>query len=84
VGAGIIVRGLCDRVPGPLRLNDGAVAAADLAGSHPVTGDMLAATAAGQALVEAGLGSDLALCARADRHQIVPMMYDGVITAPRG
>lgn len=84
VCAGIIVRGLCDRVPGPLRLNDGAVAAADLAGSHPVTGDMLAATAAGQALVDAGLGSDLALCARADRHQIVPMMYDGVITAPRG
>ncbi|MDE2806404.1 MAG: 2-phosphosulfolactate phosphatase [Gemmatimonadota bacterium] len=84
VCAGIIVRGLCDRAHGSARLNDGAAAAADLAGIHPVTGDMLAGTAAGQALVDAGLGSDLALCARADRHQIVPMMYDGVITAPRG
>ncbi|MCY3612274.1 MAG: 2-phosphosulfolactate phosphatase [Gemmatimonadetes bacterium] len=84
VCAGIIVRGLCDRVNGPVRLNDGAAAAGDLAGIHPVTGGMLAATAAGKALVDVGLGSDLALCARADRHQIVPMMYDGVITAPRG
>lgn len=84
VCAGIIVRGLCGRVNGPVRLNDGAVAARDLAGIHPVTGDMLAATAAGKALVDVGLGSDLALCARADRHQIVPMMYDGVIRAPRG
>lgn len=84
VCAGIIVRGLCDRVHGPVRLNDGAAAAADLAGIHPVTGDMLAGTAAGQALVDVGLGSDLALCARADRHQIVPMMQDGVIAVPRG
>ncbi len=84
VCAGIIVRGLCDRARGPVRLDDGAAAAADLAGIHPVTGDMLAGTAAGQALVDVGLGSDLALCARADRHQIVPMMFDGVIAAPRG
>ena len=65
------------------RLDDAAAAAADLAGVHPVTADMLAGTAAGQALVDVGLGSDLALCARADRHQIVPMMYDRVITAPQ-
>lgn len=83
VCAGIIVRGLRGRCNGRIRLDDAAAAAADLAGVHPVTGDMLAGTAAGQALVDVGLGSDLALCARADRHQIVPMMYDRVITAPQ-
>ena len=31
---------------------------------------------------QVGLGADLALCAHADRHQIVPMMCDRVITAP--
>ena len=82
VCAGIIVRGLRGRCNGQVGLDDAAAAAADLAGVHPVTGDMLAGTAAGQALVEVGLGSDLALCARRDRHQIVPMMYDRVITAP--
>ena len=83
VCAGIIVRGLRGRCNGQVGLDDAAAAAADLAGIHPVTDDMLAGTAAGQALVDAGLGSDLALCARADRHQIVPMMYDRVITAPQ-
>ncbi len=84
VCAGYIVRGVMDRTSGVVTLNDQAVAAADLAVVHEVSGDMLAGTAAGQALVDVGLGSDLALCAEADRHQIVPMMYDCVITAPRG
>ena len=84
VCAGYIVRGVLDRTSGVVTLNDQAVAAADLAVVHEVSGDMLAGTAAGQALVDVGLGSDLALCAEADRHQIVPMMYDRVITAPRG
>ena len=83
VCAGHIVRGVLDRFAGVVSLTDGASAAADLAGIYPVSGDMLAHTAAGQALVDVGLGSDLALCAKADRHQIVPMMYDRVISAPR-
>ena len=82
--AGYIVRGIMDRSSGCVTLNDQAAAAADLAVLHEISGDMLADTAAGQALVDVGLGSDLALCAEADRHQIVPMMYDRVITAPRG
>ena len=84
VCAGHILRGVLDRASGVVTLNDGAAAAANLAVVHEVSGDLLAGTAAGQALVDVGLGSDLALCAEADRHQIVPMMYDRVITAPRG
>ena len=83
VCAGHVVRAVLERVAAPVTLNDGAVAARDLACRHGVSGEMLAGTAAGRALVEAGLGSDLALCAQPDRHQIVPMMYDRVITAPR-
>ena len=83
VCAGHVVRALLDRAAGPVTLADAAVAVRDLAAVHGVSAGMLAGTAAGRALVEVGLGADLALCARADRHQIVPMMQDGVITAPR-
>ena len=83
VCAGHIVRAVSDRAAGRITLADGAVAVRDLAAVHRVSADMLAGTAAGQALMEVGLGGDLALCARADRHQIVPMMYDRVISAPR-
>ena len=83
VCAGHLVRAVTDGTAAAVELADGAVAARDLAAAHPVSADMLAGTAAGRALVDVGLGSDLALCARADRHQIVPMMYDRVITAPR-
>ena len=83
VCAGHIVRALLDRAAVSVKLADGAVAARDLAAVHDISAGMLAGTAAGRALVEVGLGGDLALCARADRHQIVPMMYDRVITAPR-
>lgn len=83
VCAGHIARAVLDRAHGPVTLADGAVAARDLAAVHDISAATLAGTAAGQALVEVGLGADLALCARADRHQIVPMMQDRVITAPR-
>ena len=63
-------------------MDERARAAVDLAGLHEVSADMLAGTEAGKALIDVGLGGDLALCARADRHQIVPMMRDRVITAP--
>ena len=84
VCAGHVVRAVIERAAAPVTLDDGAAAARDLAGRYGVSGEMLAGTAAGRALVEAGLGADLALCASADRHQIVPMMYDRVITVPRG
>ncbi len=84
VCAGHVVRAVIERAAAPVTLDDGATAARDLAGRYGVSGEMLAGTAAGRALVEAGLGADLALCASADRHQIVPMMYDRVITVPRG
>ena len=84
VCAGHLVGAVSDRVAGTVTMDDGAVAAADLAGRHGVSAGMLSGTAAGRALAEVGFGADLALCAQADRHQIVPMMYDRVITAPRG
>lgn len=84
VCAGHVVRAVLQRTTAAVALNDGAAAARDLAERHGVSAAMLAGTAAGRALVRVGLGADLALCARADRHQIVPMMYDRVITAPRG
>lgn len=84
VCAGHLVRAVLDRVAGAVELGDGALAAADLASRHGVSTGMLAGTAAGRALVQAGFGADLALCAQADRHQIVPMMYDRAITASRG
>ena len=84
VCAGHVVRAVLERTSAPVTLNDGAAAARDLAERHGVSAAMLAGTAAGRALVRVGLGADLALCASADRHQIVPMMYDRVITAPRG
>ena len=82
VCAGHIIRGVLRRFEGSVTLDDVAAAAADLAGIYEVSAGMLARTAAGRALAHVGLASDLALCAKADRYQIVPMMYDRVITAP--
>ena len=82
VCAGHIVRRLLDGRPGTVQMDERAQAARDLAGIHAVSADMLARTAAGRALVEVGLGGDLALCASADRHKIVPMMRDQIIAAP--
>lgn len=82
VCAGHILRRVLNGWTGPVAMDERARAAVDLAELHEVSGEMLAGTEAGKALVEVGLGGDLALCARADRHQIVPMMCDRVITAP--
>ena len=80
VCAGHILRCVLDGWTGPLAMDERARAAADLAGLHEVSAEMLSDTEAGRALIEVGLGSDLALCARADRHKIVPMMCDRVIS----
>lgn len=82
VCAGHILRRVLDGRAGPAFLDERAQAAADLAGIHEISASMLARTAAGRALVGVGLGSDLALCADTDRHKIVPMMRDRIITVP--
>ncbi len=85
VCAGRIVRDLAGDGERPAAaLDDAARAAADLALANPLSRDMLARTAAGRALVDAGLGSDLDLCAKADTRRIVPAMRDGAISAPSG
>ncbi len=82
VCAGHILRRVLQGWTRPVAMDERARAAVDLAGLHEVSANMLAGTEAGKALIDVGLGGDLALCARADRHQIVPMMRDRVITAP--
>ena len=82
VCAGHLLRRILDGFTGSAVLDERARAAVDLAGIHEVSAEMLARTDAGRALVEVGLGGDLALCASADRHKIVPMMRDRIITLP--
>lgn len=82
VCAGHVLRRILDGSAGDAVLDERAQAAVDLAGIHEVSAEMLAMTEPGRALVEVGLGGDLALCASADRHKIVPMMRDRIITVP--
>ena len=82
VCAGSIVRRLLDGSPGgAIALDEAAQASADLARLHGISAAMLAASEAGRALVRAGLGADLEHCARLDRHDVVPALQDGRITA---
>jgi 2-phosphosulfolactate phosphatase len=67
---------------GGVDLNDQSRAALTLAEAHLPDEAFLRETAAGAALVEIGLGDDLALCAERDRHSFVPEMYDRVIRLP--
>lgn len=81
--AGHLIRRL--RAAGePLDLGDGARAAEVLADAYPVDADRLADTDAGRALVEIGLGDDLATCARFDVHRIVPELDDRVVRSRHG
>ncbi|HEU0014017.1 MAG TPA: 2-phosphosulfolactate phosphatase [Longimicrobium sp.] len=61
-------------------LNDGAHAAMALAREFPDPGALFPRTAAGRQIVEAGLAADLKLCARRDRHRIVPVLQDRQLT----
>lgn len=61
-------------------LNDGAHAAVALAEQFADPEALFAKTAAGKQLVEAGLEEDLAFCAQADRHPVVPVLHDRQIT----
>lgn len=76
--AGHLVRLL----PEDADLNDGAQAVRKLAAARPSVA-FLARTEAGRALGAAGLGEDLAICAQVDRHDVVPVMREGALVAPR-
>jgi 2-phosphosulfolactate phosphatase len=61
-------------------LNDGALAARELARGFGVGDEMFAKTAAGRLIVDASLDEDLAFCAQHDRHSVVPVLQDRHIT----
>lgn len=68
--------------PPELDLDDASRAVLALAGAYEPTVDLLVETAAGAALVEVGLGEDVAHCANRDAHDLVPEMRDRVIRLP--
>lgn len=79
VCAGALIREVEERTGVDLELNDSAVAARALSAEFGADEAFLRRTAAGRALVEIGLGSDLSLCARRDVYDLVPEMLDRVI-----
>ena len=60
--------------------NDGALAAMALARAYADPGALFPLTSAGQAIMAAGLGDDLAFCAQVDRHAVVPVLHDRQVT----
>jgi 2-phosphosulfolactate phosphatase len=60
-------------------LDDAATAALALAEPTSMDTSFLAGTEAGEKLKGLGLGADVELCARLDRHDIVPEMHDRMI-----
>jgi 2-phosphosulfolactate phosphatase len=78
--AAAVMKGVPD---GEWELNDGAVAAMALAEEFPDPAKLFPHTAAGRALVDAGLGDDLAYCARTDLRDVLPVLQDRqVVLAP--
>lgn len=63
--------------------NDAARASLSLARAVAPSAEFLAGTEAGRALAEIGLEEDLELCARVDRHDVVPHLVDQAITLDR-
>lgn len=82
VCAGHLLRGLTERTGEALETNDAAEAASHLAKDLAPREAFLRRTAAGRALVEVGLESDLSICARRDRYDLVPEMVDRTIQVP--
>lgn len=79
VCAGCLLREVSRRSGGELETNDSAAAAFTLSKDFAVDEAFLRSTAAGRALVDIGLDSDLSLCARRDVYELVPEMTDRVI-----
>lgn len=82
VCAGELAARLMSTREGDWELNDGAMAALSLGREFASVVDLFARTDAGRGIIEAGLGADLALCARIDRHPIVPVLHEREITVP--
>ncbi|TVP74346.1 MAG: 2-phosphosulfolactate phosphatase [Gemmatimonadales bacterium] len=86
--AGLLIRTLTRRIEDgtlettPPELNDQSTAALSLARAFSADVGTLERTAAGQALLEVGLGADLPVCVRHDRHDLVPEMHDRMIRIP--
>jgi phosphosulfolactate phosphohydrolase-like enzyme len=55
-------------------MNDGAVAALALAEEFADPAKLFPHTAAGRAIVDAGLGDDLAYCAQTDLRDVLPVL----------
>ncbi len=85
VCAGLLIDGLRQSVgegtaaEPTVMLDEGSTVAVHLAEAFPVTEQFLQTTAAGSALMEIGLGEDLAWCARLNQATVVPEMEDRVI-----
>lgn len=85
VCAGQMAAALMKALPEPeWQLNDGAVAALALAAKFPDPAKLFPATAAGRAIIEAGLEADLAFCARRDIRKVLPILHDRQITLAGG
>ena len=80
--AGMLLQALDGKTDRGMTLNDAGRVAADLASTYEVTADFLGTTAAGKALIGAGLEGDLELCASLDRHTLVPEMRERRISIP--
>ena len=78
--AGVMATRLMEARPGEWELNDGALAALALAREFPPDEELFETTAAGKAVRGAGLGEDLAFCARVDTLEIVPVLHERMIT----
>lgn len=83
--AGLLLRRLEERDVA-LHPGDAARAALALVQDHAPDVAFLASTAAGRALVEAGLEEDLSFCARLDAERLVPVLRDKALVpmAPGG
>ncbi|HEX6940349.1 MAG TPA: 2-phosphosulfolactate phosphatase [Longimicrobiales bacterium] len=78
--AGHLILRLAER-GGALELTDSGVAAAELARCcGPDLASVMARSAGGRQLVEAGLEADVEYCATVDRHAVVPELHDRQIT----
>ena len=80
--AGMIVAKLTEIRGEKPALDDASRAALTLAGCETVTPALLRETAAGAALVKIGLGADLELCGKIDRHALAPEMKHRTISLP--
>jgi 2-phosphosulfolactate phosphatase len=82
VCAGRMAQALMDAAgPAPgWELNDGALAALALAGRFDDLEALFAQVGAGRQIADAGLGDDLAFCARVDQHDVIPVLHDRQIS----